>query len=407
MTMKTDGAHKAGARVRRIRPPAADTPPPGATEPTPPQPALIEHRSSPTVDQVTIHRKNMSHYYITAHPTPEDSPTSMFTNLAAAVQAAGAQIVSQFVFGGSEMHASGIPEAERNSSQSGWPVTWIHGDGPSGGAWSGTQAYAVSQAAVRPILLDGRVVGSWSENGDAAYCLLGDIRPTDRTGTPAEQTRQVFDQIAAALRLIGMDFSHVVRTWFYLDKLLAWYDDFNAVRTRWFKEHGVFQRLVPASTGIGVGNPHGTALVADVLAIQPKNDSVTMQAVPSPLQCPALDYASSFSRAVEVQFPDHRRLYVSGTASIDPQGRTANVGDVRRQIDLSMRVVEAILDSRRISWQDAVRGIAYFKNIAEAPLFHAYVRERHLPHLPVAVAHSDICRDDLLFEIELDLAVPR
>ncbi|MCX6996761.1 MAG: RidA family protein [Kiritimatiellaeota bacterium] len=402
--MKIDGAQYHGARDCSVL--AAARCPDGTETDSSPA-AIMERHSSPTVDQVAICRKNIRHYYITAHPTPEGSPSSMFANLAAAVQAAEAQIVSQFVFGGSEMHASGIPEAERNSPQSGWPVTWIHGDGPSGGTWSGTQAYAVSHVDVRPVLLGGRVVGSWSEDSDAAYCLLGDIRPTDATRSPAEQAQQVFEQIVMALQTVGMDFAHVVRTWFYLDKLLAWYDDFNTVRTRWFKEHGVFQRLVPASTGIGVGNPHGTALVADVLTIQPKNNAVEIFAVPSPLQCPALDYQSSFSRAVEVQFPDHRRLYVSGTASIDPQGRTAHIGDVRGQIDLTMRVVEAILESRQMSWQDAIRGIAYFKNIAEAPLFYAYGRERHLPHLPVAVAHSDICRDDLLFEIELDLAVPQ
>ncbi len=368
-------------------------------------PARIERRSSPTVDLVAIRRQDMDHYYITAHPTPDDRPATMFANLAASVSAANARIVSQLVFGGSDMHDAGIPESERNSAQWGWPVTWIHGDGPSGGQWSGTQAYAVSRVDVQPVRLDGRIVGSWSANGDADYCLLGDIRPADPTRPPAEQTRETFAQMEAALRTVGMDFSHVVRTWFYLDKLLAWYDEFNAVRNRFFEERGVFQRMVPASTGIGVGNPHGAALVADVLAIRPKNTAVRIMAVPSPLQCPALDYRSSFSRAVEVQFSDHRRLYVSGTASIDPQGRSVNVGDVRRQIDLSMRVVEAILESRQMSWHDAIRGIAYFKNIADAPLFYAYGRERHLPHLPVAVAHSDICRDDLLFEIEVDLAV--
>jgi len=377
-----------------------------ARPPSAPPRARIERRSTPTVDLVVIRRQALDHYYVTAHPTPRDDPATMFANLGATVRAAGARIVSQFVFGGSDMHARGIPVGGRPGARRTWPVTWIHGDGPSGGQWSGTQAYAVSRVAVQPVRLDGRIIGSWSANGDADYCLLGDVRPPDPRRPPVEQARATFEQIAAALRAIGLDFSHVVRTWFYLDKLLDWYDDFNAVRNRFFAERGVFGGLVPASTGIGVGNAHGAALVADVLALRPKTPAVRVTAVPSPLQCPALDYRSSFSRAVEVQFPDHRRLYVSGTASIDPQGRTAHPGDVRRQIDLSMRVVGAILAARRMRWGDVVRGIAYFKNIADAPLFRAYLRAHRLPHLPVSVAHSDICRADLLFEIEVDLAVP-
>ena len=67
-------------------------------------------------------------------------------------------------------------------------------------------------------------------------------------------------------------------------------------------------------------------------------------AVPSPLQCPALDYGSSFSRAVELVAGDHRRLFVSGTASISPEGHTLHVGDVDAQVARTMEVVEAMLE---------------------------------------------------------------
>jgi len=201
-----------------------------------------------------------------------------------------------------------------------------------------------------------------------------------------------------------MDFSNVIRTWLYLDQLLKWYDDFNEVRTDFFDEYGVFDNLVPASTGIGVSNPAGAALVSDAFAIQPKNGDVTIEAVPSPLQCPALDYKSSFSRAVEIRSAAQRSLLISGTASIHPGGATAHVGDVRKQIALTMEVVEAILKSRDMAWEDTVRGIAYFRYGADAPLLEEYCREAGLPDLPMAIAHADVCRDDLLFEVEIDAA---
>jgi enamine deaminase RidA (YjgF/YER057c/UK114 family) len=199
-----------------------------------------------------------------------------------------------------------------------------------------------------------------------------------------------------------MDFSHVVRTWLYLDRILEWYDDFNAVRTRFYKERGVFERLVPASTGIGAPNAAGTAVVAELLAIQPKDPRVRILSVPSPLQCPAPKYGSSFSRAVEVAMPDHRRLLVSGTAGIDPQGRTAHPGDVEAQADLTMRVIHAILESRGMGWSDVCRAVAYVKHTKDAPVLGRYCAAHGIAPLPLVVTKAEICREDLLFEVEVD-----
>ncbi|HUW30685.1 MAG TPA: hypothetical protein VM223_03670, partial [Planctomycetota bacterium] len=159
---------------------------------------------------------------------------------------------------------------------------------------------------------------------------------------------------------------------------------------------------VPPSTGVGVDNPAGAALIADVLAIQPRTDRVCIEAVPSPLQCPALDYKSSFGRAAEVVFPSHRVLYVSGTASIDSAGKSAYVGDIHKQIQLTMDVVHAILQSRKMEWGDSARAVAYFKDIDDTGVFGDFCRNNGLAELPVVPAHADICRDDLLFEFEVD-----
>lgn len=115
-----------------------------------------------------------------------------------------------------------------------------------------------------------------------------------------------------------------------------------------------------------------------------------------------MHYKSSFSRAVEMEFLTHRVLFISGTASIDKDGKSAHSGDAARQIDLTMRVVEALLRSRRMTWNDLFRGIAYFKNMADRPLCDRYRREHGIPAFSLAAAHRDICRSELLFEIELD-----
>ena len=68
-----------------------------------------------------------------------------------------------------------------------------------------------------------------------------------------------------------------------------------------------------------------------------------------------------------------------------------------------MKVIEEIIESRSMIWSDTVRAIAYFKDLKHLPLFYDYCMKENLPHLPVCYTQSDICRQDLLFEIEIDL----
>ena len=89
-------------------------------------------------------------------------------------------------------------------------------------------------------------------------------------------------------------------------------------------------------------------------------------------------------------------------SSIEPGGRTAHVGDVRAQIELSMQVVEAILASRRMSFAGVSRAAAYPKSTRDAPVFDDRVDRHKLRAMPVVCTCCEICRHDLLFEVELD-----
>lgn len=326
----------------------------------------------------------------------------MFDRLGEVISDTSASITQQYVFGGCRYYDEGIRAIEKTCGKIDWPVTWIQGDGCTGEDLTGTQAYAISGGNCEPVICKGKVVGTIYEDQDARYCLLGDLIPTDITASRATQTREVFEMMEDILATVGMDFSNVVRTWMYLSELLDWYDEFNRVRTKFFDERGVFDGIVPASTGIGVGNPAGAALVTDLFAVKPKTDRVKIEEVESPLQCSATDYKSSFSRAVQVSLPDHRAIYLSGTASIEPGGKTVHLDDTEKQIKLTMEVTQALLRAKDMDWQDTVRGIAYFKDIREAPLFEKYCKQNNLPKMPFVLSHSDVCRHDLLFEIELD-----
>jgi len=284
----------------------------------------------------------------------------------------------------------------------GFPATHAWGRAPAPPTTGACQLFGL--AGTRPVALTSRQgpLGCTFEDDLAAYAVLGGVAPSDNGLSLSEQVGEVFGRIERLLDQGGMDISHVARTWFFIDRILDDYADFNAARTDFFRQRGLIGRFVPASTGVGAANSRGSRVVADVLAIRPKQESVTVTEIESPLQCAASNYGSSFSRAVEIRYPGHRRLLVSGTASIDPDGRTVHTGDVGRQIAYTMAAVQLLLESRDMDWADVSRGIGYFKHMEDVPAYRSYLADQGLADLPVILAHADICREELLFEIEID-----
>lgn len=355
-------------------------------------PATIT-KTSAAVHSATLKLSAHSEYCFTVQ-----SGENSLRLLRAAAEEQGASLLSRFVFAGNQ-HYAGQTAADNGS---GVPAVWLQGDACTDGDFYSVQGIAVSGLDLKPLTVNGRPAGFIYQDETARWCRLSGLTPSDTSVSRNAQARAVFDLAKSVLEENGFAFTDTIRTWIYLDRLLEWYDDFNAVRTGFFNETGIFDHLVPASTGIGAGNPHGAAVQMDLLAAQPLDGHLAVQAVASPLQNPALDYKSSFSRAVELTCPTHRSLLISGTASIAPDGKTVHLDNPEKQIRLTMDVVYAILQSRGMDWSDLFRGIAYFKNMAWLPIYRRIAEERGIPDFPLAVSHADICRADLLFEIELD-----
>ncbi len=309
-------------------------------------------------------------------------------------------------------HSLIVPEVYGSSdlpfeSVSGAGLTAFLGTNKDETFYRGIQACFVSEANAREIVYNGKKVGVHFEDLYAEYALIGGLTARNRDANRREQTLDVFCQMEEALQTAGMDFSHVVRTWFYNNCLLDWYDEFNRARDTFFESRGVFSRFVPASTGIGSDNRADSALLARVFAVHPKCDAVKVAEVESPLQCSAQDYRSSFSRAAELDHPLFRQLIVSGTASIAPMGETVHLNDPDKQIELSLDVIEAILKSRGMKWSDVVRSVAYLKDKRYATNYESIARRRGIDQMPCIKVQADICRDNLLFEMELDAAVEK
>jgi enamine deaminase RidA (YjgF/YER057c/UK114 family) len=248
------------------------------------------------------------------------------------VQAKNNQVLMRYVFGNSRF----IENKELKIVNDRSTASLIQKGIPADQFLEGEREYSVPGCSCKPVFLNNVLVGRCFEDEHAKYCFLGNIYPEDKHLSPSKQTNQTLENIKLALKTIGMDFRDVARTWFYLDKLYDWYSEFNNIRTSIFIKNGIFDSVIPASTGIGTANTHGTYLVSNVLAVKPKNPNVQIVAVPSPLQCEATNYQSSFSRAIEISLPTHRQLYISGTASIDNNGSSLHHENVYKQIDLTI-----------------------------------------------------------------------
>ena len=293
---------------------------------------------------------------------------------------------------GTAAEISGMEQAVKRAGIAA-PVTSVISSSACGG---GMQFAAATGVTPAPLVLRDRLCGYLIEGRGSSHCFLGGLLPGDPKASRGDQTQDAFGTIEETLALAGMGFEDVVRTWFYNERILEWYPVFNEVRTKFFERHDI--RRMPASTGIGAPNPAGTALVAKALAV--RQTAGEIRACRSPLQCDAFAYGSAFSRALEVSDSCSRTLYISGTASIDPGGQSALQGDAAGQIALTMEVVRAIIDEAGMKLEDTTRAIAYFRDPAHVPLWVRFCP----PGLPSVSLGCHVCRDDLLFEIELDVS---
>lgn len=363
--------------------------------------ATLDFIEAPGLHAAVLRRNGCEEHWITSTRMAADPPLAALDRAAQYLRDADARIASIGVIGLMPDFEDYPVVLERTLGPFQWPITCIGGTGDADGC-GGVQIWAVRGPAMRPVECAGRVFGVLFEDEWVKFCRLGGITAFQAGLTPPEQTTSILRSMDAALRAVSMNFGNTVRTWYYNRDILNWYDRFNASRDAFFEEHGVFDGLIPASTGVGAVPPHGSAIVGGLMAAKAKDKRVHIEVAPSPLQCPAVEYGSSFSRAVAMGFPDHKRLFVSGTASIAPNGDTTHVRDVDAQIEQTMSVVEAILDASGMGWHAVTRGIAYFKYARDLTAFTAYCSRNGLERLPLIALGADICRDDLLFEIEVD-----
>ena len=219
-----------------------------------------------------------------------------------------------------------------------------------------------------------------------------------------EQTLDMFGHAEELLQRAGMGFSDVVRTWIHLRHMERDYPEFNRARREFFTARGI--RPVPASTGIQ-GAPASAAhdLCLGVYAVKsgrPPERTV----MSSPTLNEAAEYGADFARGMKVVETNKLALHVSGTASIDEQGRTVHVGDFDAQADRMLENIAALLARQGANFGNIVSAITYLANPADAARLRQKLREAGFEGFPHALVAATICRPDLLCETEALAVLP-
>ncbi len=120
----------------------------------------------------------------------------------------------------------------------------------------------------------------------------------------------------------------------------------------------------------------------------------------------AYDYGSAFSRGMRIELGKFVLLLISGTASIDDQGRTLYEGDLRAQTRRTFDNITALLAAEGATWKDIVRTTCYLRDIEhDYKAFNeertAFYKEESLNPVPASTGiQAILCRPDLLVEIE-------
>jgi enamine deaminase RidA (YjgF/YER057c/UK114 family) len=244
--------------------------------------------------------------------------------------------------------------------------------------------------------------------GEARQLYISNITGRDEAGNPLGTFRRQSDAIfEEALKIVnrqGIPFTDVLRTWIYLDDIDRDYDELNASRNAFFQREQV-QRM-PASTGIGGGShPKGTLCTVDVHALlNPEIAGVEVMTTPTLNEAP--EYGSSFSRGMKMALPEETYLFISGTASVDEEGATVHVGDVRAQIERMLLNVEELLKGQGATFADLTHAVTYLKSAADFELYQRICAERGVKDVPHTIVEANVCRPELLCEMEAIAVVP-
>ncbi len=266
-----------------------------------------------------------------------------------------------------------------------------------------------------------------TRHGGVTWTHISQVLP--KVPEPGVYARSIdaFTQMREMLAGVNVRFDQIIRTWLYLGDIVGpegetqRYKELNRARsdyyenTRFLAKHvppGVAETIYPASTGIGTDVRD---VIMSCLALSTKRDDIVARPLENPLQTSAFDYMASygpkspkFSRAMALTTGSCATLFISGTASIT-QSESQHIEDIEAQTNQTLDNIAALISEPNLVRHGLPGCGATLRDMALARVYikcqedyekTRKVCEERLGALPIIYTVADVCRPELLVEIE-------
>ncbi len=248
------------------------------------------------------------------------------------------------------------------------------------------------------------------------------IPSSDFSLSVSRQSAEIFSKLQNLLDNLGFVVSDIVRQWNYIGNIvgergnLQNYQAYNDARTLFYQE-GQWDYGYPAATGIG---SCFNGLIVSCILLKNKTGGNRVYALNNPWQVPAHTYSAhvlvnsdpnvvkstpKFERAKLVRFANNMFCFISGTASIRGEESTNRLSPQDQALQTLENIASLISKENleRHSCPSVSLALCnlrvYLKDRAYYPEIRRIVETRY-PGIPTVYLFTDICRQELLVEIE-------
>lgn len=267
--------------------------------------------------------------------------------------------------------------------------------------------------------LDGTLIAAWlyatspMESPDGTpvhngYTHYWDAAMTSPEGDSYRQMSDIFAQYGQCQERKGLSVARdTIRTWIFVRDIDNNYAGVVRGRREYFDRIGLtVDTHYIASTGIEGNAPDSRNLVAmDAYCIGGLQEGQLGYLYALDHLSRTSDYGVTFERGATVTYGDRKQLYISGTASIDAQGKILFEGDVRKQTGRMLENVRALLAEAGAGMQDIAMAIVYLREDADYPAVKS-ILEQECPSLHAVYVHAPVCRPAWLVEMECIAMTP-
>ena len=258
------------------------------------------------------------------------------------------------------------------------------------------------------------------ENDNEKMLFVEGIPASDFSAKVSSQSEEVFEKLDAILSTYDFEVSDIVRQWNYIGNIVSHkdgkqnYQEFNDARSRYYAK-SEWHNGYPAATGIGSTD----GIIVGGIAFK-KSNGTGVYPIDNPLQVAAHIYSKSvlidndanaikstpkFERAKLIETEGGAYCFVSGTAAIRGE-ESVDPSSARLQTIKTIENIEYLVSKENLvrfgckphELKYAFLHI-FIKHAEDYEAIRAVVEEAY-PQVPAIYSVADVCRSELLVEIE-------